>query len=54
NMKAYDLAKYTPEKMATMASAPQNVAVQYSVDPNFWAKYAKWASEAYDNVRLSR
>lgn len=53
NMKAYDLANYPPEKVATMASAPQNVAVQYAVDPAFWAKYATWASEAYDKVRLS-
>jgi putative spermidine/putrescine transport system substrate-binding protein len=53
NMKAYELAGYTPEKMATMASAPQNVEVQYAVDPVFWSQYAAWASEAYDQVRMS-
>jgi putative spermidine/putrescine transport system substrate-binding protein len=53
NMKAYDLAKYPPEQIATMSSAPANVAVQYAVNPEFWAKYATWASEAYDKVRLA-
>jgi putative spermidine/putrescine transport system substrate-binding protein len=54
NLKAYALAGYPPEKMATMASAPENVAVQYAVDPAFWAKYGAWASEAYDKVRLTK
>ncbi|WP_050996835.1 ABC transporter substrate-binding protein [Sinorhizobium fredii] len=53
NMKAYELAKFSPEKMATMASAPKNAAVQYAVDPKFWAQYGAWASEAYDKVRLA-
>ncbi|WP_181166035.1 MULTISPECIES: ABC transporter substrate-binding protein [unclassified Mesorhizobium] len=53
NMKAYELGGYPPEKVATMASAPDNVAVQYAVDPEFWAQYGAWASEAYDNVRLA-
>lgn len=53
NMKAFAIAGYSPEKVATMASAPQNVAVQYAVDPEFWAQYGAWASEAYDQVRLS-
>lgn len=53
NLKAYALANYSPEKLATMASAPQNVAVQYAADPIFWGKYGAWVSEAYNKVRLS-
>jgi putative spermidine/putrescine transport system substrate-binding protein len=52
NMKAFEIANYSPEKLATMASAPENVAVQYAVDPEFWAQHGAWASEAYDKVRL--
>ena len=54
NVKAYDLAGFSPEKLATMASAPQNVAVQYAADPDWWSRYGAWASEAYAKVRLSR
>lgn len=53
NMKAFEIAGYAPEKIATMASAPQNVAVQYAVDPDFWAQHGAWAYEAYDKVCLA-
>lgn len=53
NLRAYEIAGYSAKKMATMASAPQNIPVQYQVDPKFWSKYGAWASEAYDNVRVS-
>jgi putative spermidine/putrescine transport system substrate-binding protein len=52
NMKAYGLAGYSPERMAAMASAPKNVAVQYAADPDWWSRYGAWASEAYARVRL--
>ncbi|RTM09687.1 MAG: extracellular solute-binding protein [Hyphomicrobiales bacterium] len=52
NLKAFAVANYSPEKLATMASAPENVAVEYPVDPNWTAQYGAWASEAYDGVRL--
>lgn len=54
NMRAFDIAGYTPEKVATMASAPQNVRFQYAADPEFWTQYGAWAYEAYDRVRASR
>ena len=53
NMKAFEIAGYTTEKIATMASAPQNVAVQYAVDPEFWARHGTWAYAAYDKIRRS-
>ncbi|WP_080646608.1 ABC transporter substrate-binding protein [Rhizobium leguminosarum] len=54
NLKAFDVAGYSPEVLATMASAPKNVPLQYAVDPAWWAKYGTWASEEYDRVRLSK
>jgi putative spermidine/putrescine transport system substrate-binding protein len=54
NLKAFDVAGYPPEKIATMASAPQNIGLQYPVDPAWWATNGAWASEAYDNMRLSK
>jgi len=51
NMKAFEIAGYSPEKIATMSSAPQNVAVQYTVDPEFWANHGAWAYEAYGKIR---
>jgi len=53
NMKAFEIAGYTTEKIATMASAPKNVAVQYTVDPEFWAQHGAWAYAAYDKIRRS-
>lgn len=50
NMKAFDIAGYTPEKIATMASAPQNVDVQYTVDPDFWAQHGDWAYSEYAKI----
>jgi putative spermidine/putrescine transport system substrate-binding protein len=54
NLKAFALAGYSPQKLATMASSPQNVSVQYAIDPAWWAKYGTWAAEAYDKARLSK
>jgi len=51
NMKTFEIAGYAAEKIATMASAPQNVAVQYAVDPEFWAQHGAWAYAAYDKIR---
>lgn len=53
NMKALEIAGFSPEKIATMASAPQNVTFQYAADPEFWARHGAWAYEAYDKVRRS-
>lgn len=53
NMRAFEIGGYAPEKVATMASAPQNVALQYAVDPEFWSQYGPWAYEAYRRIRLA-
>jgi putative spermidine/putrescine transport system substrate-binding protein len=36
-----------------MASAPQNVALQYAVDPEFWTRFGPWAYEAYRTLRAA-
>ncbi len=53
NMRAFEIGGYSPEKIATMASAPQNVAIQYTVDPEFWALHGAWVYEEYAKIRQS-
>jgi putative spermidine/putrescine transport system substrate-binding protein len=53
NLRAFGVKNYSPERLAAMASIPENIAVQYTADPEFWSMHGAWAYEAYEKVRQS-
>jgi putative spermidine/putrescine transport system substrate-binding protein len=54
NMKALQIGGYSAEKIATMASAPQNVPLQYAANSEFWAQHGVWVYEAYGKLACAR
>ena len=51
NLKAYQ--GYDEATLARLASSPQNVAMQYTADVDFWYQYGAELSEAFDAMLLA-
>lgn len=54
NVAAYGLKDFGEAELAVLSSSPQNIAVQFGIDPDWWAEYGTWASEEFDNMILSQ